>query len=320
MIEALRSMFDATQTWLFEHVVQPLVFNLGWMSYQEDAYVGTEWFLLGLIQVVVVYALLRPLETRFPAEAWADRRGVGVDILYTLLHRLGAFPLLMFLLLTPVADWAGAHLRAFGFTTMNLDALWPGMTDRPLVSFATYVVVLDFVDYWVHRAQHRWRWWWGLHSLHHSQRKMSLWSDDRNHLLDDVILNSIKVIFALLIGVEPAQFVGLIILTRALQSLQHANLKWSLGPLGRVTVSPVFHRRHHAIGLGHEGRRYGCNFSVLLPIWDVMFGTADWRRVAEPTGVRDQLPSPTGMARDYGSGFWRQQWLGLKRMVGAPGA
>jgi sterol desaturase/sphingolipid hydroxylase (fatty acid hydroxylase superfamily) len=63
--------------------------------------------------------------------------------------------------------------------------------------------------------------------------------------------------------------------------------------------------------------RYGCNFAVLFPLWDVLFGTAQWQREVEPTGIRDQLPAPEGQAREYGRGFWAQQWLGLKRMVGA---
>jgi sterol desaturase/sphingolipid hydroxylase (fatty acid hydroxylase superfamily) len=146
---------------------------------------------------------------------------------------------------------------------------------------------------------------------------MSFWADNRNHLLDDLLVDVIKAAVALAIGVEPAQFVGLVIATRVLQSLQHANLAWTLGPLGRVIVSPLFHRRHHAIGIGHEGARQGCNFAVLLPIWDVLFGTADFRPAVEPTGIRDQLPAPAGASRDYGGGFWAQQWLGLKRMVGA---
>ena len=32
----------------------------------------------------------------------------------------------------------------------------------------------------------------------------------------------------------------------------------------------------------------------------------------QPTGIRDQLDG-----RDYGLGFWRQQWLGLLRMKNA---
>ena len=320
VFETMQRAFDGVHTWLFETAVQPLVYQFGWMAYLEDAYGATEWFLLGLLQVAVLYLLLRPLEARFPAEPWRDRRGIGVDVLYTLLHRLGVMPLAAFLVLTPVFDQLTQVLRALGFTPLALDSLWPGVTDVALVSFLLYLVVLDGVDYWLHRAQHRFRWWWGLHALHHSQQKMSFWADNRNHLLDDLIIDAVKASVALFIGVEPAQFVMLVIVTRSIESLQHANLASGLGPLGRVVVSPLFHRRHHAIGIGHEGRHQGCNFAVLFPVWDLIFGTADFRPTVEPTGIRDQLPAPAGRGRDYGRGFWAQQWLGLKRMAGMENA
>ncbi|MCU0938948.1 MAG: sterol desaturase family protein [Burkholderiaceae bacterium] len=320
MFDSLQRLFDAVHTTLFEALVQPLIYRMGWMAHLEDAYGATEWFLLGVIQVVALYAILRPLEARFPAERWDDRRGVGVDVLYTLLHRLGLIPLAAFVLLTPLFEQLAQGLRAVDFTPLALDAVWPGVSDVPWVSFCLYLVVLDFVDYWLHRGQHAWRWWWALHALHHAQRKMSFWADDRNHLLDDLIIDVVKAAIALGIGVEPGQFVALLIATRVLQSLQHANLGWTLGPLGRVIVGPVFHRRHHAIGYGHEGRHQGCNFAVLFPVWDMLFGTADYRPDIEATGIRDQLPAPAGHERDYGRGFWAQQWLGLKRMVGLEGA
>ena len=321
MFDSLQRAFDTVQTTLFEALVQPLIYRMGWMAHLEDAYGATEWFLLGVIQVVALYAILRPLEARFPAERWDDRRGVGVDVLYTLLHRLGLVPLAAFLLLTPLFEQLAQGLRAVDFTPFALDAVWPGVSDVPWVSFCLYLVVLDFVDYWLHRGQHAWRWWWALHALHHAQRKMSFWTDDRNHLLDDLIIDVVKAAIALAIGVEPGQFVALLIATRVLQSLQHANLRWRFGALGeRLLVSPSFHRRHHSIGWGHEGRHQGCNFAVLFPLWDMLFGTADYRPDIEATGIRDQLPAPAGHERDYGRGFWAQQWLGLKRMVGLEGA
>lgn len=316
MFEPLQRAFDAVHSWLFETVVQPLLFAAGAAQVLEEAYPATEWFLLGIVQVALLYAVLRPLEAFYPAEPWSDRRGTGVDVIYTLLHRLGAFSLLVFVLLRPLADGATAWLRSHEFTPLNLDAIWPGVTDLPIISFAVYLVVLDLLDYWLHRAQHRLRWWWALHALHHAQRKMSFWTDDRNHLLDSLIIDAAKAAVALAIGVEPAQFVGLLIAARLVQSVQHANLPWTYGPLGYLLVSPVFHRVHHAIGVGHEGRNHGCNFAVLLPVWDIVFGTADYRAVTKPTGIRDQLPPPDGSGHDYGEGFWRQQWLGLRRMIG----
>ena len=58
----------------------------------------------------------------------------------------------------------------------------------------------------------------------------------------------------------------------------------------------------------------GRNFAVLFPVWDVLFRTADFNLRYDPTGIRDQLPEEGG--RDYGRGFWAQQWLGLKRLMG----
>ena len=41
-----------------------------------------------------------------------------------------------------------------GLPSFQLDALWPGVSDVALVSFLLYLLVFDFVGYWLHRAQH----------------------------------------------------------------------------------------------------------------------------------------------------------------------
>lgn len=312
MIDLLTTAFARLHQWLFESLVQPAMYALGWMTYSDQAFDGLEWVLLGALEVMALAVILGTAQRLFPAEPVTDRAAIRTDIVYTLLHRLGAFSLFTFALLTPVVDWLEGELRLMGFERMNVDQLWPGVTDIGWVSFLIYLVVLDFADYWMHRGQHRWNWWWSLHALHHSQRQMTLWSDNRNHLLDDLLRDVLLVMLALLIGVAPAQFVALTMLSRVLQSLQHANLRWRFGVVGeRLLVSPSFHRLHHAIGYGHEGPKRGCNFAVLFPLWDVVFGTADFRPGFVPTGIRDQLDG-----RDYGGGFWRQQWLGLLRLTG----
>lgn len=299
----------ALQTWLFTSVVQPILFALGAIDLGEKFFDATEWLILGVIELVVLYALLRPLESRMPAEPWTDRRGVGPDVIYTLLSRLGVLPMAIFLLLSPLVDAVEARARLAGFTPFNLEDLSPAIAASPLLSFLVYLLALDLAEYWRHRLQHRFDWWWSLHALHHSQRKMSFWTDSRNHVLDDVIASVWSAAVALLIGVSPGQFFLIMIATRMLESLSHANLRVSFGTIGeRLLVSPRFHRMHHAIGVGHEGTHRGCNFAVLLPLWDVVFRTANFSAQLEPTGIRDQLSG-----RDYGAGFWAQQWLGLVR-------
>ena len=300
------------QRGLFEGVVQPVLFAFGWMRYGEELFDFTEWVVLGAIEVVVLAVVLGALERRWPAEPVVDRAAVRTDVLYTLLHRLGGFALVVFALLTPLLDWLEGELRLLGFSRINVDQLWPGVTDLPLVSFAIYLVLFDFVDYWLHRWQHRYQWWWSLHAVHHSQRQMTFWSDQRNHLLDDLLRDAVLAIAGVALGVPPGQFVALVIASRVLQSLQHANLRWRWpGPLEAVLVSPSFHRLHHAIGYGHEGAARGVNFAVLFPVWDVLFGTADWRPGFVPTGIRDQLEG-----RDYGRGFWSQQGRAIGRWFG----
>ena len=318
-LDALSSGFGDVQQWLFEQAVQPLLFQWGLGNLLEDGYRATGWLLVGLLQIAVMIVVFGALERWRPVEPVSDRAAVHVDVIYTLLHRLGLVRVALFFTADPLWDLLIGKLRVWGLPSFSLDALWPGVTDVPVLSFALYLLLFDLVEYGLHRAQHNVHWWWQLHAVHHSQRQMTLWSDDRNHLLDDLIHDSLFVLVALLVGIAPTQFVAVVALTQLVESLSHANVRLSFGPwLSRVLVGPQYHRLHHRIGIGHEsagaGTLGGHNFAVLFPLWDIVFGTARFDGRYEPTGIRDQLPGQGD--RDYGRGFWAQQWLGLKRLAG----
>ena len=317
ILEALANAFGTVQSELFEAVVQPAMFSLGFANFLDDGFDATGWLLVGLLQLVVLVAVIGPLQRWRPVEAVSDPATVRVDMLYTVIHRLGLFRVILFFSVAPWFDALFGTLRVAGWETFHLDAVWPGVTDQPVASLLIYLLAIDFCNYGVHRGQHRFEWWWRLHSLHHSQRQMTMWSDNRNHLLDDLIRDSLMVVIAQLIGIAPGQFVAIVALTQLSENFQHANLRVWFGPVGeRLWVSPRFHRLHHSIGIGHEsaGRQTlgGANFGVLLPWWDMLFGTANFEKRFDPTGVRDQVEQ----GRNYGRGFWNQQWLGLKRLVG----
>ncbi|MEO8082169.1 MAG: sterol desaturase family protein [Caldimonas sp.] len=323
-IASFADAFSATQQLLFEKLVEPIGYALGLANYLEDAYAGCGWVLAGLLEIAILVVVIGALERWRPVEAVTDRAAVRLDIVYTLIHRLGLVRLAIFFAVEPWWDDAFGALRLQGLSTWQLDQwlapAWPGVSDSAWFALCAYLLVFDFVDYWIHRGQHGLRWWWALHSLHHSQRQMTMWSDNRNHLLDDLIRDTLIVVVAHAIGIAPGQFVAVVVCTQLLESLAHANVRLGFGPwLERALVSPRFHRLHHAMGVGHEsddaGSLGGHNFAVLFPIWDIVFGSARFDRGYEPTGIRDQLAEAGG--RDYGRGFWRQQWLGLRRMAGA---
>ncbi|MGA8513186.1 MAG: sterol desaturase family protein [Burkholderiaceae bacterium] len=346
MLNALINTFDRAQQWLYESAVQPLMFNLGMGAVLEDGFEATGWLLVGLLQIAVLLCVIGPWQRAMPVEAVTDKATVRTDMLYTLIHRLGLFRVALFFTVTPLFDAVFGTLRQQGIGGFHLDQFL-GLAGYPLLGLAVYLVVLDFIGYWIHRGQHHFEWWWKLHSLHHAQRQMTMWSDNRNHLLDDLLVDSLLVIAAQIIGIAPGQFVAIVACTQLSESFQHASIKLWFGAVGeRLWVSPRFHRLHHAIGIGHEtipardatsadrpplGARApkggsaahavasvgatvlgGHNFGILLPWWDSLFGTANYEKRFDATGVRDQLEQ----GRDYGRGFWQQQWLGLKRLAG----
>ncbi|MEY4767073.1 MAG: hypothetical protein RI907_3746 [Pseudomonadota bacterium] len=327
LITQFSDQFGNAQTWLFESAVQPMLYAMGMGNLSEDGYDATGWLMVGLIQLAVLLAVLGPLERWRPIERPGPWRSLWVDVLYTAIHRLGLFRVAMFFSVDPLLDELFGAASVHGWHGVQLDTwlapLWPGVSDTAWCSFLVYLLAFDLLDYWIHRGQHQSSRWWALHALHHSQRHMTMWTDSRNHLLDDVIRDVLIAFTARAIGVPPGQFIAVVAFTQLVENLSHVNARISLGWLGeRLIVGPRFHRLHHAIGLGHEGDRPGtlggCNFAVLFPVWDLIFRTARFDGHYEPTGIRDQLPEHGG--RDYGEGFWTQQWLGLQRLWRGPDA
>ncbi len=310
LVDSLVRLFAMVQDHVFERIVEPLLPLLGLMEYQEQAFDATEYVLIGIVEIVLMLLLFRPLEALFPAEHWSNRQPTHIDILYTLLHRLGFIPLVMFALMWPVSISLDGWLRLHGFMPFTLDNDFPYLLEHPLTTFVVYLVVLDFAGYWLHRFLHRLEWGWALHGVHHCQRVMSFWTDDRTHFLEDFLAAFWFSMLGLFIGLPPSQFVVLMMVTRILQSFAHANVAISFGRIGeRLLVSPHYHRVHHGIGMGSESGPLSCNFAILFPIWDILFHTANFATETPPTGIADQLAG-----RNYGNGLLLQQWLGLERL------
>jgi sterol desaturase/sphingolipid hydroxylase (fatty acid hydroxylase superfamily) len=308
----IANAYASVQEFLFANVVGPTLYQFDLMSWAEDVFDGIDWFLFGCVQLFLIIVLLRTWERLAPAEKQERfSKSSRADVLYTLFHRLGIFHGLIFICLSGFFFEMDSILHDFRFDRLNVESWWPGVTSIPVVSFLIYLILLDFVDYLYHRASHAFNWWWQLHALHHSQTVMTAWSDNRNNILDDIMRATFMAFFALLFGVSPGQFIMLIALSQFIQSWQHANIKVHLGPAKYLLVSPIFHRMHHAVGYGHEaidkpGVLGGCNFGILFPWWDMLFGTAIFTKEVYPTGVRNLTVSENIIT---------QQWQSLVRAI-----
>jgi len=296
--------------WLHETFLVPALYRLGMMQWEDIGYGWLLFALYGIAQVVLMLAICLPMEKWRGLEHWPDRKAVGVDILYTLVSRIGVMPLVTFVLFYQLQVWLSGWLADQGLITPTLEGLIPALLGHQGLTFCLYVLILDCADYWRHRLSHGFRWWYALHSVHHAQRQMTFWSDDRNHVLDDLIAFVWFMALGLLIGIPPMQFPLVILLLRLLESMSHANARVGFGRVGdRLLVSPRFHRAHHGI---RAAGQQSCNYGAIFPFWDMLFGTADFSRDYAPTG------DPSAEEAMATGTWWQQQAAGVRRLAGRP--
>jgi sterol desaturase/sphingolipid hydroxylase (fatty acid hydroxylase superfamily) len=271
---------------------------------------GLAWLVFavcGVMQVALSYALCSPLERRWPLLHWPVRQPMSTDIAYTLFVRIILFPLAAYVeyaLLKSLADrWLAAH-------GLNLPSLVPMIstaTGSSIPGFLIGFAILDCSDYWRHRISHRVGWWYGLHTLHHAELQMTFWSDDRSHLLEDIITYIWLFVVAIVIGMPALQFPFVILGFRFVGSFAHANTRAQYGWLGeRLLISPQFHRAHHDPVVAG---RAGCNFGTVFPWWDMLFGTANFTHGARQTG------DPTADPIIATGNWWQQHAAGVRRMI-----
>ncbi len=153
-------------------------------------------------------------------------------------------------------------LPEFSIAVLEDDPLW-------LQSLAV-VTVLDFFFYWMHRAKHRFDWWWRLHETHHSSRDLDWFSSVRFHPLEKILDRTIYLAPLLVLGVCDEALLILAGLDAGIASFSHANVRFRLGPLIYVFVGPEMHRWHHARDANAQRSNFGNNLSI----FDWLFGTA----------------------------------------------
>ena len=186
-------------------------------------------------------------------------RGHVQDACYLALHAIVVIPL-MTLLSIGAATLIVDHAR---WIELRSTEQWPGWLLIPLT-----IVAMDFANWLAHYADHRLDALWRFHALHHSQEELSVLTSFRAHPLmhtTGFVLATIPVV-----ALMPTRPIAPVLITIyvCIGTLQHANLRWTFGPLGRVIVSPSYHRLHH------DREDQAVNLGVVLTIWDVLAGRA----------------------------------------------
>jgi len=214
-------------------------------------------------------------------------RGHIQDACYLALHAIVVIPL-MTLLSVGAATLIGNHAP---WIELRSTATWPGWLLVPLT-----VVAMDAANWLAHYADHRLDALWRFHALHHSQEELSVLTSFRAHPLmhtTGFILATIPVM--VLMPTRPITPV-LITIYVCVGTLQHANLRWTFGPLGRLIVSPAYHRLHHA----REDQ--AVNLGVVLTIWDVLARRARFPARGDAVGRTGLAGRPVPVEQDNSAG------------------
>jgi len=214
-------------------------------------------------------------------------RGHVQDACYLALHAVVVIPL-MTLLSVGAAALIGDHAR---WIELRSTGQWPGWLLVPLT-----IVAMDLANWLAHYADHRLDALWRFHALHHSQEELSVLTSFRAHPLmhtTGFVLATIPVV--VLMPTRPIAPV-LITIYVCIGALQHANLRWTFGPAGRVIVSPAYHRLHHAAD------NQALNLGVVLTIWDVLARCARFPARGDAVGRTGLDGRPVPVEQDASSG------------------
>ncbi len=260
--------------------------GLYWFASRAEAYLVPtlrDYAKLGLVLAVTVVLEIAARKN------WRVRygsRNFRIDLLYFVFYYGGFYHLFLFVWIYKALH--GLVVAYAPWLQLNLMASMP-----PVLQMITIILVSDFVGYWNHRWKHSNRYLWAFHSIHHSQTKLTIVSNHRFHVVDETLLRLWLFIPFQILGTGVAMWLWLDFLMAWVLYLQHSEWNWTYGRLGRVLVSPVFHRKHHA----KDERLYNSNYSMLFSFWDDWFGTAE--RAAPP-------PAEHGIAGDPVP----ESWLG----------
>ena len=224
---------------------------------------------------------LRPAVREAPAAADAGISGGWRRVARNLglwLANVGLSPLVVL----PVSLWAAGH-------HLGWRPLWWSGAPGLLLD----IVLLDFLIYWWHRANHEVPLLWRFHEVHHLDRFLDTTTALRFHFGEVLLSAFARAAVIVLFDVPFTSVVAFETLILAATIFHHSNL--ALPPalergLSSAVITPSIHWVHHRAARADTDSNYGTIFSF----WDRPFGSkSPTRRTPDmPIGVEARAERP----------------------------
>ena len=209
---------------------------------------------LAIIGLFLIVERVRPAQRR-PLFA----RGYRQDLLFTVFNATLVVPLITALTLS-FSDVVRHSLPWLVLPRVGAVPRWAAL--------ALILVAMDGCNWFAHLANHRVRMLWRFHELHHSQEDMSVLTVFRTHPLIHVSY-LISLIPGIVLLANGALSSTLLVVYAGIVAFAHSNTRLGFGFLGRIIVSPNYHRIHHKLDGPQD-----VNLGFALTIWDQLFHRA----------------------------------------------
>lgn len=188
-------------------------------------------------------------------------RHAGINLLFTFFTAIIGFGLAGVLYAT--STWVAAS--EFGLLHLADIPLW--------LKIILGVMLLDFIGaYLVHWIEHKVKWMWKFHLIHHSDTTVDVTTGLRHHPGETVFRILFTILGVFLVGVP----IGIVMLYQSLSvlfaHLTHANINMPRKidrALSYLFVTPNMHKVHHHYTQPLTDTNYGNIFAI----WDRLFGT-----------------------------------------------
>ena len=188
-------------------------------------------------------------------------RHAGLNLFFTLTTAIIGFGMASLLLMA--SDFVAAN--QFGLLYLIKMPLW--------AQVVVGVLLLDCIGaYLVHFVEHKVKWMWKFHVVHHSDTTVDVTTGLRHHPGETVFRITFTIVAVIVVGAP----IGIVMIYQSLSvlfaHLTHANL---IVPhkldkaLSYLLVTPNMHKVHHHF----QQPLTDTNFGNIFSIWDRLFGT-----------------------------------------------
>ena len=195
---------------------------------------------------------------RFRYNKW---KHAGINIFFTLTTVVVNFGFALLIVFT--SDWCRAN--SFGLLYWLHLPLW--------VELIIGLLVLDLIGaYLIHFIQHKIKWMWKFHMVHHSDTYVDTTTANRHHPGESVFRAVFTLIAVWILGAPIWLLMIYQTLSALLSQFNHANISlplWLDRSISWLIVSPNMHKVHHHYMRPETDTNYGNIFSI----WDRLFST-----------------------------------------------